>query len=120
MITLLLSDENMPGASQKFLEEEGYDIKYISGDLAGLPDDEVMDLAIREDRIIVTFDSDFGDLVFRLNYRPRGVVFFRWEFYRPVEPGIYLHQMISQNEIQLDGFFTVIGSDRIRQRPIPA
>ncbi|MEO0733510.1 MAG: DUF5615 family PIN-like protein [Bacteroidota bacterium] len=118
MITLRLADENMPGASQRFLEGKGYDIKYISGPLAGIADDEVMQIAITEDRIIVTFDSDFGELVFKIGYQPKGVVFFRWPDFRPAEPGEYLHELIQKADIQLAGFFTVIDRNAIRQRPI--
>lgn len=94
----------MPGASQSYLEEQGYDVKYISGPLAGIPDEEVMDIAIQEDRIIITFDSDFGELVFKVGYKPKGVVFFRWQDFRPVEPGEYLHELIQGEQVELAGF----------------
>lgn len=78
-----------------------------------------MEIAIEEDRIIVTFDSDFGELVFKMKYEPTGVVFFRWADFRPKEPGEYLHELIQANEVVLEGFFTVIDRTSLRQRPIP-
>ena len=118
-MTLLLSDENMPRASQEFLQEQGYDIKYITGPLAGISDEQVMNIAIEDDRIVVTFDSDFGELVFRIRYEPKGVVFFRWPDFRPKEPGEYLHKLLQAGEVVLEGFFTVIHRGLLRQRPIP-
>ena len=76
MIPLLLYDENMPHPSHRLLVEAGYDVKLISGELSGITDREVVDLAIQERRIIVTFDSDFGTLVFRYGLQPPGVISF--------------------------------------------
>lgn len=118
MITLLLADENMPGASQRFLDKHGYDVKYITGELSGISDEEVMNIAITDDQIIVTFDSYFGELVFKVGYQPKGVVFFRWPDFRPSEPGEFLHDLLVDAEIELTGFFTVIDRNTIRQRPI--
>ena len=40
----------------------------------GLKDREVLDLAGREGRIIVTFDKDFGELVVRERARVKGLI----------------------------------------------
>jgi len=57
---LLLADENFPFPSFKFLADKGYDIKHIIIDNQAVSDESVVDLAIAENRIILTFDSDFG------------------------------------------------------------
>lgn len=115
---LLLADENIPIPSYIFLKQKRYDIKHVAFEQAGIKDREVISIAILEDRIIVTFDSDFGELVFRLGFRPVGVIYFRWKDFLPAEPGEYLHQIIKENQITLKGYFTVIDEDRIRQRKI--
>ena len=64
-MNLLLADENFPKTSYRYLVEQGYDIKHIIEEgLASILDEEVLALALREERIIVTFDSDFGELSF--------------------------------------------------------
>lgn len=115
---LLLADENFPRNSFNLLKEEGYDIKHIQVDNASISDHEVIKIAIDENRIIITFDSDFGELVFKTGYKPRGIIFFRWREFRPSEPGRYLHQLIQNQSINLDGYFTVIDENQIRQRKI--
>ncbi|MEN0051388.1 MAG: DUF5615 family PIN-like protein [Bacteroidota bacterium] len=115
---LLLADENFPFASYKYLLEEEYDIKHIAVDHASIKDHEVIDIAIKEDKIIVTFDSDFGGLIFKMGFQPKGVIFFRWKEFMPKAPGEYLHQLIISETIQFEGYLTVIDEQKIRQRKI--
>lgn len=61
---LLLADENVPLKSFKLLKEKGYDIIHISIENPSVKDHDVINISIEQDRIIITFDSDFGELVF--------------------------------------------------------
>jgi predicted nuclease of predicted toxin-antitoxin system len=116
---LFLADENFPMASYRYLLDNEIDVKHIiTEQLISIKDQEVIDFAIKENRIIVTFDSDFGELIFRLNYKPTGVIFFRWTDFTPSEPGKYLANLITQGEINFEGYLTVIDKNRIRQRKI--
>ena len=65
---LLLADENFPYASYKYLKNKGYDIKHVGESDAGIADEEVIKLSIKEDRVITTFDNDFGELIFKHSY----------------------------------------------------
>ncbi|MEM6877149.1 MAG: DUF5615 family PIN-like protein [Bacteroidota bacterium] len=114
----LLADENFPVASFKALKTKDYDIRHIGVELSSIRDEEVISIAIAEDRIILTFDRDFGELVFKEGYRPKGVVYFRWKEFRPLEPGEFIDELIQEKRIELDGNFTVIDPDQIRQRRI--
>ena len=114
----LLFDENMPLASYRYLLSKGYDIEVITGDLASISDPKVLDLAISSQRTIVTFDSDFGELIFKEGYRPAAVIYFRWQHYRPAEPGEYLHELLLSNDIIFEGFMTVFDRGFMRQRKI--
>lgn len=115
---LLLADENVPLKSYKFLKEKGYDIIHIGLEAEGIKDYEIINLSIDQDRIIITFDSDFGELVFKIGYKPKGVIFFRWKKFSPSEPGEYLHNLIESKSVQFKGFFTVIDDNQIRQKKI--
>jgi len=61
----LLANENFPLDSVIYLREKGFDIKYIGTDLSGILDSEVMEMAEKEDRTILTFDRDYGELIFK-------------------------------------------------------
>ncbi|WP_367392393.1 DUF5615 family PIN-like protein [Lewinella sp. LCG006] len=116
---LFLADENFPLASHRFLKNKGFDIKHISlENLSSIKDTEVIEFALKENRIIITFDSDFGELIFKLNYKPQGVVFFRWPDFSPTEPGEYISELIDSGEIIINGYLTVIDRSRVRQKKI--
>ncbi len=43
-----------------------------------MPDDEVLKGAVARDRVLITTDKDFGDLVFRDRHAALGVVLIRF------------------------------------------
>ena len=53
----LLANENFPLQSVKILETAGFDIKSVGVDYSGIMDSEVMEIAINEERAIITFVS---------------------------------------------------------------
>ena len=73
--------------------------------------------AQKEDLIILTFDRDYGELLFRyaLN-NPPSVVFFRYKGYHPVFSSEFILKLLAENTIMLEGNFTVIEENNIRQR----
>ncbi len=56
----LLADENIPRTVVIMLRREDYDTVSVWELKPGMNDEEVVELAIRESRIIITFDKDFG------------------------------------------------------------
>lgn len=42
-----------------------------------MPDEELLELALREERILLTNDKDFGELMFLQNKLSKGIVLFR-------------------------------------------
>jgi len=75
-------------------------------------------LALQENRIIITFDSDFGELIFKKGFQPKGVIYFRWKSFKPKAPGEYLAELFQNETITFDGYLTVIDENQIRQRVI--
>lgn len=69
-----LADEHFPMPSFNRLVEAGLDVKHIAAEQWGLPDTAVMQMAIDQQPIVVTFDGDHGTLVFKAGYRPVGIV----------------------------------------------
>ena len=116
-----LANENFPGLSVKILRENGFDVKYICEDCPSISDKAVLELAILEKRIVLTHDRDYGELIFKYGFRPKeGVVYFRIEDYLPQEPAEITLQLISNNNFQLLGLFTVVDDwFDVRQRKIP-
>jgi len=74
----LLADENVPTKAINALKRKGVDIISVAEFSLGLSDREVLDLANREGRIVVTFDKDFSELVFRDKIKAKGLVLLRF------------------------------------------
>ena len=113
----LLANENFPYKSIFYLRDKGYDVLSIGIDNPSIKDSEIMDIAIKEERIILTFDRDYGELIFRHNYKPeKGVIYLRLVEYEPQEPGIIIEELLSTIEIDLSRALTVIDKNGIRQK----
>ena len=114
-----LADENVPLASVLILREAGHDIVAVAEARPGASDREVLDMAVAENRILLTFDRDFGMLVYRAGVEaPSGVVLFRFIPASPEEPSEVLLGLLERPELEFEGYFTVIDRERVRQRPI--
>ena len=61
----LLADENVPLPSIYALRSAGMEFAAVTEDAAGAGDHDVLALAERQGRVLLTFDRDFGELVFR-------------------------------------------------------
>ncbi|QMW00160.1 DUF5615 family PIN-like protein [Spirosoma foliorum] len=112
-----LADENFPITAFRILLEAGYDIKHIAYEMPSVTDIDVTGLAIRENRIILTFDGDYGTLIFKLGYRPPGVVYFRLPTITADEPARIVMNLLKEG-YPIDHMHTVVETDKIRQRRI--
>ncbi len=113
----LLANENFPYKSIYYLRDKGYDILSIGIDNPSIRDAEIMTIAIDEERTILTFDRDYGELIFRHNYKPeKGVIYLRLVEFEPQEPGLIIEDIITNIEIDLSRALTVVDKNGIRQR----
>lgn len=113
-----LADENFPVTAFRILLESGHDIKHITFEMPSITDTDVTEMAINENRIILTFDGDYGTLIFKFGYRPPGVVCFRLPTISADEPAYILMNLINDTPCQLEHMHTVVENDKIRQRRI--
>ena len=116
----LLANENIPVPSIRLLRQAGYDITAIIEDSPGIPDTAVLARAADEKRIILTFDRDYGELIYRRGLRsPSGVIYLRFQPQAPTEPAELLLNLFQTDHIEFEQRFTVVERDQIRQRTLP-
>lgn len=112
-----LANENFPLSSVEVLRRKSINVKSIAIDFSGITDKEVMEIALREDRTILTFDRDYGELIFKFGYKPSaGVILFRWDQFGPNEPGQFLIELLKNSNFDFTKCLTVITRNAIRQR----
>ena len=85
---------------------------------AGLHDVDVVELAIREGRLLLTEDKDFGDLVFRRGRAVPGIVLLRISSESPRLQNERLMTAIDRYNDGLFGQYLVIEEARFRSRPL--
>ena len=73
-----LADENIPGETMARLRQIGHDVMSVRADMPGISDAEILSWAKREQRILLTFDKDFGELAWAAGLpRESGVILLR-------------------------------------------
>ena len=72
-----LVDECTGKRLAKLLEKESHDVLFVGDVMPSASDDEVIRRAEKENRILITDDRDFGELVFRLGKPTKGVILLR-------------------------------------------
>ena len=60
-----LANENVPGDAVQAARQEGIDLAWVKEIAAGADDDTVLAMSVAENRVLVTFDKDFGEIAFR-------------------------------------------------------
>jgi len=115
----LLADENIDAALVHWLRAEGVDVSYVAELAPACCDEDVLRMARGDDRVLLTADLDFGEMVFRQRQIPRGVVLLR---YRAPSQGERLEIFRAQwarLAARVEGKFVVATDRKIRIRPLP-
>jgi len=116
-----LANENFPLVSVGLLRSAGHLVIAIAEDSPGIIDAQVLARASAEESLLLTFDRDYGELIFRRRLpAPAGVLYLRFDPISPEEPGQFVLSLLKRADIQLTGKFTTATRDTIRQRPLPA
>lgn len=72
-----LIDANLGRKFTSLISKAGYDAVFINDILIKASDEDVLTLAEREKRIIITNDKDFGKLIFKARKSSEGAILFR-------------------------------------------
>jgi predicted nuclease of predicted toxin-antitoxin system len=116
----ILANENVPGDAVDLLRSRGHDVSWVRIDSPGASDETILARAVREHRLLVTFDKDFGDLVFRKGSTAScGVVLLRITSTSARAAAVKIAEIL-QSRTDWVGFFSVADEARIRMVPLPA
>ena len=114
----LLANENIPSASIALLQKEGFDVLAASREFPGSIDEVVLSRARQEARVLVTFDRDYGELIFHRQLPvPPAVIYLRFIPKHPLEVAEIVQQIVNQTEIM--GYFVAADRESLRRRRLP-
>jgi predicted nuclease of predicted toxin-antitoxin system len=114
-----LANESFPLKAVEALQEQGHDVLWVRTDCPGITDEEVLFRAQTDDRILLTFDKDFGELAFRSGLSASsGIILFRIS---PQSPSFVARIASAAIASRSDwtGHFSVVEESRIRMTPLP-
>jgi predicted nuclease of predicted toxin-antitoxin system len=116
----ILANENFPGDAVTALRERGHDVAWVRTDAPGSSDWQVLDLAQVEDRVLITFDKDFGELAFRAKLPSSSrVILFRISV-PSAEHAARVATAAVESRTDWAGHFAVVEDARIRMTPLPS
>ena len=111
-----LIDESVEYRIVKFLRESSFDILAITEKFPSTPDVDVLSIAYKEKRVLITNDKDFGELVFKDKKGSHGVILIRMPFNTTEEKIIKLDQVLKAKAIRIIKAFTVVTESKVRIR----
>lgn len=116
-----LSDVGISRSTTVELRQRGHDVLHLREEgLQRLPDDRILDLAQHEQRIVLTFDLDFGDLLALGTHSFPSVVIFRLQDQTPDSVTPRLLRLIDERKDELEaGAIVIVEDQRYRLRRLP-
>jgi predicted nuclease of predicted toxin-antitoxin system len=118
----LLLDANLSPEVARLLKEAGHDAIHVAEiGLLSAPDPEIMEAAIREGRVLLTADADFGALLALGSLAAPSVLLLRSaDHLRPSEQAELLAANLSLISEDLErGAIASLTRDRLRVRELP-
>ncbi len=109
-----IADENVSKSIVNTLRNYGYDLLWIREYCRGMADEEIVCLSSSQNRIIMTFDKDFGELIYRRRMETPGVILVRIPDDRIGKEKIL--EFLRKHGDELKGYFVVLTEGRIRRR----
>ena len=116
----ILIDENVSRGVASALADAGHEIELVAECLRSADDRQVLAHAISIKAVLVTFDSDFGRMIFAESHpSPRAVIFLRSPPPSPAETIRRILRVLASDAPRIDGHFVSVDLTS-RYHPLPS
>lgn len=113
----LLLDENVPRSTGALLAQAGHDVAHVADSEPTASDRRVVAIARDAGRMLVTFDADFGDLIYQHGEAPpEAILYLRLH---PIDSVVAASAVLLALSTPIAGQFVVCTREGMRQRPLP-
>lgn len=109
-----LVDECTGPAVAAWLRDQNHDVFSVFDEVRGMDDNDIIQKALREQRILITNDKDFGNKVYRDGRLHRGVILLRLEDERPASKIKVLSRLFETYLEKLPNSFLVVTEKQVR------
>jgi len=115
----LLVDQNVPKDVVEGLREDKHDVTWAQTSHPGASDETLLKVAQEEERVLITFDTDFGTLAVHKGLpASSGVILFRLSLVSPTTVAEAVRDAL-RTRSDWEGHFSVVDDTQIRMRPLP-
>lgn len=114
-----LVDECCPRAIVEALRAAGHDATYAADTNRRAEDQDLVVLAQKEGRVIVTEDFDFGELLVRRQLKAPGAIVLHLPRSTPSERAARLIEVLTTTNLSFENHLTIVSARQIRQRVLP-
>ena len=111
---LFLVDESVGKKFSDILRNSGKDALFVGDFLPEVDDESVLYFAYKHDRILITADKDFGELIFKLRKPSAGIILLR----TPITDPEKRFEMVKNALDKSEGKFIVVKEGQIRVRDL--
>lgn len=118
MAVKLLADECCDALLVQGLRGAGFDVFYVKESARGADDETVLRLGVDQERVLLTEDKDFGELVVRLNLPAHGVILLRIDPANSTRKLDRLLDVLHDQRHSLPSYFVVVDEEKARFRPL--
>ena len=112
----LLVDVSVGMGVVAYLREQGHDVLSVQAVDPCATDGHILDMAVAQERIVVTMDKDFGELVYQSGRPHRGVLLLRLEEQDRETKVKITSQIKKAHGEKLEDHFCVYQNGRLRIR----
>lgn len=113
---IFVADESVDQQIVIELRKSGHQVTFVAEMEPGISDKAVLELANKQNAVLITADKDFGEIVFRQRQIITGVILIRLAGLSQESKSLVVSRMIEKHLKQLEGSFTVVSPTRIRMR----
>jgi hypothetical protein len=115
----LLANENVPSEVVEAARQAGHDVAWICELSPGADDDAVLAASLAENRVLLTFDKDFGEMAFRqMKDVTCGVILMRPRLREPSYVSGFTVAVLAQT-VAWEGHFAVAQEGKLRVVQLP-
>ncbi|MFN4218594.1 MAG: DUF5615 family PIN-like protein [Candidatus Bipolaricaulia bacterium] len=112
----ILVDVGVGKAVEEWLRKQGYDVLAVRDLDPRLPDSVILHRAVIEQRLVITMDKDFGELVYQSGQPHAGVLLLRLDEADSRKKVSIVKKIFTRYAQQLVGSFSVYQRGRLRIR----
>lgn len=115
----LLADANIEAALVRWLRSQHHDVVWANELPPATSDTALLSIANEQGRVLMTYDRDFGELVFLRGMATKGIILLRFAAPRQSERLDLLQQHWTAIESQAPYGIAVVSERKVRFRSLP-